>query len=148
MLIAAFFVGSPLAGAQQKSKGYNELAAEVLKYVNEHRATKGLAPLKMVEVISQAAEKHSRNMAGGRLPFGHDGFDERMNGLVKQLRPANSWAENVAYSNDDARDVVNMWLHSPGHKKNIEGKFNITGIGIAVSPGGDYYYTQIFVNKE
>ena len=146
VFLAAFFIHPSVAVAQ---KGYNNklLAIEILKLVNDHRAGKGLGPLKMNDIISQAAEKHSGNMASGKIPFGHDGFDERMARVTKQLKPANAWAENVAYGSHDAKEIVDMWLHSPGHKKNIEGDYNLSGIGIAKGTDGNYYYTQIFINK-
>ena len=84
-------------------------------------------------------------MATKKIPFGHDGFDARMKGITQQLKNATGWAENVAYGPNTAKDVVDMWLHSPGHKKNIEGNYNLTGIGIEKSADGETYYTQIFV---
>jgi len=143
VLLFVIAIGNP-AAAQQ---GYAQLSADVLKLVNEHRAGMGLGSLQMNEVMSAAAEKHSRNMGANRIPFGHDGFDARMAGIRKQVKPANAWAENVAYSSDDAKEVVAMWLHSPGHRKNIEGNYNTTGIGIAKGKDGNYYYTQIFFRK-
>jgi uncharacterized protein YkwD len=43
-----------------------------------------------------------------------------------------------------AREVVDGWLKSPGHKRNIEGDFTLTGIGIASDKQGNIYFTQIF----
>jgi len=130
-----------------QSRSNASLAKEILKYVNEHRDSMGLAPLQTNDVISQAAEKHSSNMAQKIVPFGHDGFDDRIGNLLKELRPANAGAENVADGVTNAREAVNLWLHSTGHRKNIEGNFNLTGIGIASSSDGKIYITQIFIHK-
>jgi uncharacterized protein YkwD len=46
-----------------------------------------------------------------------------------------------------AREVVDNWLKSPMHKKNIEGAFNLTGIGVAADKKGTLYFTQIFVSN-
>ena len=138
---------APAARAQQVSNSYVSLAADVLRYINQHRTAMGLQPLEMNGVVCTAATRHSRNMASGKIPFGHDGFDDRMAALTRQIRPSTAWAENVAFSNNDARHVVDMWLHSPGHKKNIEGHYNVTGIGIALGADGQYYFTQIFLLK-
>jgi uncharacterized protein YkwD len=54
-------------------------------------------------------------------------------------------AENVAYGNITAKEVVDNWLKSPGHRRNIEGKYTITGIGVAKSSDGTIFFTQIFV---
>jgi uncharacterized protein YkwD len=43
-----------------------------------------------------------------------------------------------------AKEVVEGWLNSPGHKRNIEGDFTLTGIGVAKNNKGIIYYTQIF----
>ncbi len=56
-------------------------------------------------------------------------------------------AENVAYGNMTAAKVVDGWLHSPGHKKNIEGNYNLTGIGTVQREDGVIYFTQIFIKK-
>jgi uncharacterized protein YkwD len=143
----ACFVAVP-AAAQQKAGNFKDLSVEILKLVNKHRTGMGLGALQMNDIASVAAEKHSHNMATNKVPFGHDGFDARMAGLRKQIKPVYGWAENVAYGSDDAKEIVDMWLHSPGHKKNIEDNYNLTGIGIAKSADGSYYYTQIFLNKE
>jgi uncharacterized protein YkwD len=144
MLLAIVLI-QPFQGHAQASNA--RLATEVLKLINDYRAHKGLGPLAMNETICQAAEKHSCNMAACKIPFGHDGFDERMAVVRRQVKPANAWAENVAACSDDAQEAVDLWLHSSGHRKNIEGNYNLTGIGIARGRDGHYYFTQIFFNK-
>jgi uncharacterized protein YkwD len=44
-----------------------------------------------------------------------------------------------------AREVVDGWLRSPGHRRNIEGDFRLTGIGVATARNGMVYFTQIFI---
>lgn len=124
-----------------------DMTAEVLRLVNEHRAGMGLGALKTNAIITKAAAIHTHNMAIKKLPFGHDGYDERMDGISRQLKNVTATAENVAYGANTAKDVVDMWLHSPGHKKNIEGNYNLTGLGIEKGTDGQIYYTQIFVYK-
>lgn len=123
-------------------------ADDVLFYINKYRSRKGLPPLRMNGTASAAAEKHSRDMAANRVAFGHSGFDARMHRLMKELKPVYSTAENVAYGNISAKEVVDMWVHSPGHKRNIEGNYNVTGIGIASDRHGTLYFTQIFLNRK
>lgn len=135
------------ASAQQGNGNYSALCGEVLKLVNEHRAGLGLSALQPNAVVAAAAERHSKNMGTNKVPFGHDGFDERVATIRKQVKPCNAWAENVAYCGDDAKEAVDMWLHSPGHRKNIEGDYNVTGIGISKGNNGSFYFTQIFLNK-
>lgn len=122
-------------------------AEEIFTLINKYRTSHNLKPLKMNEAISREAAKHSRNMADGSVPFGHDGFDTRYDRLMATIKKAHAMAENVAYSPGNAQHVVDNWLHSPVHRKNIEGDYNLTGIGIATGANGQVYYTQIFVKN-
>ena len=131
--------------AQTAKHAPADMTIEVLRLVNEHRTNMGLSALKMNPVISKAAAVHTHNMATKKVSFGHDGYDERMNGISKQLKNVTADAENVAYGAKTAKEVVEMWLHSPGHKKNIEGNYNLTGLAIEKGTDGQFYYTQIFV---
>lgn len=124
-----------------------QLQQSVLDYVNQYRKTKGLASLKMMPLITNEALKHSKNIADGRVEFGHDGFDGRADRLMSQIELSNAIAENVAYGKFSAQEVVNRWIQSPGHRKNIEGKFTLTGVGIVRRTDGYLFFTQIFINK-
>ena len=120
-------------------------SADILRYVNEHRRSKGLAPLQANSFISSVALAHSRDMLSGKSAFGHDGFNERIDRMRKHLGPIRVAAENVASGPMSAREVVDGWLHSPGHRRNIEGNFKLTGIGLARRGDGMIYFTQIFI---
>jgi uncharacterized protein YkwD len=86
-------------------------------------------------------------MAAKRVPFGHAGFDVRVNAISRPLGNVSAAAENVAEGRMTAKQVVAGWLHSPGHKKNIVGNYNLTGIGYAVDPDGIIFFTEIFIQK-
>jgi uncharacterized protein YkwD len=118
----------------------------ILERINVYRVKQNLPPLQVNAQIAQAAKTHSREMAEKIIPFGHDGFTQRIHGLFKLFPTANGGAENVLYSDvDDAQTVVQAWLHSRGHRKNIEGNFNLTGIGVAHDGNGRVYVTEIFI---
>ncbi len=118
---------------------------EILELINEYRASQSLPPFEMAQEIAEVAEGHSKEMAKGKVGFGHDGFDERVS-KIRSKFGGTSAAENVAYGSRTAKEVVDMWLHSKGHKKNIiSGKYKFTGIGIARSKDGTLYFTQIFI---
>ena len=118
-----------------------------MKLVNEHRTAIGLNALQINDAATAEATKHSVDMAKGRMSFGHDGYDERMQHLNQKLGTLHATGENVAYGKINAEQVMDMWLNSPGHKKNIEGNFSMIGIGIAKSRSGYLYFTQIFLLK-
>lgn len=119
------------------------METDILKYVNEDRAAHGLALLQMNDMESSLAAKHSQDMAAGKVKFGHEGFNTRAKTIQRALG-STEIGENVAEGLMTAREVVDGWLHSPGHKKNIEGNFTFTGIGYAPDKKGDIYFTQIF----
>ena len=121
------------------------MSADILRYVNEHRRAMGLSALEGNSYISSVALQHSRDMLSGRTPFGHDGFHDRILQIRGHLGTLHVAAENVASGPMSAREVVDGWLHSPGHRRNIEGDFRLTGIGLAAGNNGMIYFTQIFV---
>jgi uncharacterized protein YkwD len=121
------------------------MSSDILRFVNDHRRSIGLKPLQANSFISSVALEHSRNMLSGKTHFGHDGLRQRIERIGKHVGPVRVGAENVASGPMSAREVVDGWLHSPGHRKNIEGDFKLTGIGLAKKSNGMIYFTQIFV---
>ena len=121
------------------------IVKNILVYINQYRVEHHLKPLQINHAISEEAKKHSVEMAKHIIPFGHQAFNERIQQLYKQIKQPQAGAENVAYNYKDAQDVVKNWLTSPGHRKNIAGNYNFTGIGIARDKQGKLYYTQIFL---
>jgi uncharacterized protein YkwD len=121
------------------------ISREILFFVNEFRRSKGLPVLQADSYISSVALGHSRDMLTGKSPFGHDGFRQRIDLIISRLGKLHVAAENVASGPMDAREVVDGWLHSPGHRRNIMGDFRLTGIGVAEKANGMIYFTQIFV---
>jgi uncharacterized protein YkwD len=121
------------------------ISRQILNYINEYRRSKGLPVLQANSYISSVALGHSRDMLMGKTPFGHDGFRERIDRISGKLGRVHVAAENVASGPMGAREVVDGWLHSPGHRRNIEGDFRLTGIGLAEGANGMIYFTQIFI---
>lgn len=155
-LISSLLVTLVIAMSQQafaaqtnKTASIDEVNQKaILVYVNEYRAKRGLKPLKMNNLMSAEAAKHSRDMARHAIPFGHKYFDKRIHRLFAQIKECRGGSENVAYNYKDAKDVVRNWLTSPGHRRNIEGNFNLTGIGLARDKKGKLYFTQIFLRTD
>ncbi|MFZ4076685.1 MAG: CAP domain-containing protein [Legionellaceae bacterium] len=127
---------------------HDSMAQEIVSHLNRFRATHGLPPLVLNPVISQEARVHSQEMARHVVPFGHDGFPRRLSHLVHTIPNANGGAENVAYNYKTAKIVAEGWINSPGHRKNILGRYNLTGIGIVRDSAGKLYYTQLFLRTE
>ncbi|MGD9976385.1 MAG: CAP domain-containing protein [Bacteroidales bacterium] len=130
----------------QENTDVAALEQEIHTLINEYRTSKGLSELKLNNAVKVEAVNHSRNMASGKVPFSHRGFDDRFKRLTA-IFDISSGAENVANGPADARTIVEGWIASPKHRDNIEGDFNMTGIGIARAQNGLFFYTQIFVKS-
>ena len=115
--------------------------------VNEHRIAIGLEPLEYSEALAMIARQHSKAIATGYEFFSHDGFEERKR-MAQGFVQLETFAENLALNNSSPAsaptDAVAGWLDSPGHRKNMEGQFNLTGIGCARGKDGVFYFTQLF----
>ena len=117
--------------------------------VNQYRQSQNLPPLKFDPRISEVARGHSQAMANGKVPFSHDGFDQRVDAIAKSIS-YRSVAENLAFNegfSDPVSQAVEGWLNSPGHLKNIQGDFDLTGVGIVKTAQNRYYFTQIFIRQ-
>ena len=119
---------------------------QILDLVNKYRKTKGLPALQYNFVIASIAREHTMNMATGKVAFGHAGFSARFKYITSHVNGTAAVAENVAFGSQTAEEVVNGWLNSPGHRKNIEGNYRLTGIGVARDVQSKLYFTQIFAN--
>jgi uncharacterized protein YkwD len=129
------------------SSPITDLEKAVNQQINQYRASKKLPPLRVDPQITRIARIHSENMANGKATFSHDGFEGRAKAITI---PYQSVAENLAYNmgySDPVRKAVEGWIKSEGHRKNMEGQFNFTGIGIAKNAKGEYYFTQLFVRS-
>ena len=123
------------------------IEAAVFQKINQYRASQNLPPFTRNSTIDNQARIHSRNMASGKVAFGHDGFSGRVAATgIAYSRVA----ENVAYNQghqDPATQAVQGWLNSSGHLANIRGNYNQTGIGVARNNQGQIYFTQIFLRS-
>ena len=117
---------------------------DVLKYTNQFRKSEGLNPLVDKKELDDIARRHSEDMAKGRTGFGHGGFNDRFSRARRSLKDIRTFAENVAYGVSTGKAVVEMWEHSPGHRRNLLGNFRYVGIGTASSRRGIIYYTEVF----
>jgi uncharacterized protein YkwD len=118
---------------------------EVVKYTNQFRKSKRLPALEMRDDLNEIARRHSDDMATGKRPFGHDGFNQRESEVQKIVQPFSEMAENVAYGATTGKEVVQMWKDSPSHRENMLGNYKYMGIGTAVDNHGTIYFTALFV---
>jgi uncharacterized protein YkwD len=123
------------AGAHPASARLSTVNRATLCLLNAERTKRGLAPLTENTKLDRASVGHSRDMVR-RKYFEHGDFAARIK-ASGYLSGATSWGigENIAWgggSYSTPRSIVNMWMHSPGHKANIlSRRFKEIGIGIA-----------------
>ncbi|HEY8465044.1 MAG TPA: CAP domain-containing protein [Bacillota bacterium] len=124
----------------------------VLEEINKYRQSRGLNILYSDERITEAARDHSLKMAQGLVPLGHFHSYLRFEKISQSGLEWVAAAENVACVprlGDPAMEVFKIWTKERGYKKNMEGDFDLTGIGIAQNQtSGEYYLTQIFVKTK
>jgi hypothetical protein len=58
----------------------------------------------------------------------------------------NLYAHNIN-SQKFPNEALKGWINSAGHKKNMEGAFIHTGLGVCRSKTGELFVTQLFVGK-
>lgn len=121
---------------------------EYLELMNDHRETLGLRRLRWLGVIQDRAFEHSFAMAQGIRPFGHTGLSLRCSKLEAELA-SSACGEIVARGQISAEEVLKSWLGSSAHRASIErADWTDTGVAIAISSEGTYYWTQIFLRLD
>lgn len=131
------------------SNSMTAMEDEVLRLTNEERAKVGAPPLKRASDLDALARAHSQDMISRHFfdhnnPDGKSPFD-RMRAAGITYRAA---AENIAYGQSSAASVMNAWMNSSGHRKNIlNATYTEIGIGAIKNSGGTIYWTQEFVKR-
>jgi uncharacterized protein YkwD len=124
------------------------LEARVLDLVNQERAKLGISPYTVSSQLSDAARRHSLDMATHNFAnhTGSDGssFATRIQDTGYQ---GFLWGENINFGVATAEEAMNGWMSSPGHRANILGVFVDMGVAVAFSANsnyGGYYWTMDF----
>jgi uncharacterized protein YkwD len=124
------------------------IAADVIRYTNDARVRNGVAAFRTSSRLMEAARIHAEQMAahqqddhtiaGARYPS----MQSRFAAVGYEYSRA---AENVAWNQRSAQQVVNTWMSSSGHRANILNP-QLTEIGawMARSSKGEPYWIQVF----
>ncbi|WP_030300388.1 CAP domain-containing protein [Streptomyces katrae] len=118
-------------------------AAEVVALVNKERAKAGCSALTVNAKLTDAALKHSQDMAA-HANMSHTGSDGSDPGQ-RITRAGYSWTtygENVAYGYTTPEQVMTGWMNSPGHRENIL-NCAFKEIGVALAQPNSFW-TQDF----
>ncbi len=111
------------------------IANKLIAYTNEERVSENLLPLTRNSKLDIAAQKKAQDMIakGYFAHFSPEGISpwHWINEAGYRYVTA---GENLAIDFIDSKDVVNAWMNSPGHRRNIM-KQKYTDIGMAVADG-------------
>ena len=141
-LIGMVTVAAPAEAAVVST---STLQTQVVSLSNQARVRAGCKALRVNADLLWAARGHSKYMATtGR--FSHTG--SRNSTFITRARAAGYTAarsENIAWGYRSAREVVNAWLKSPGHRANLlDCGAKTFAVGVVYSANGTPYYTQDF----
>jgi uncharacterized protein YkwD len=105
--------------------------AQVLQLTNQERAKAGCGALRTNSALTRAAEAHASDMVVNHY-FDHNSQDGRS--PFDRMKAAGfsggSMAENIAVGYSSAAAVVDGWMNSEGHRKNILNcSYTMIGIG-------------------
>jgi uncharacterized protein YkwD len=127
-------------------------ADQVITLVNGVRARSGLAPLVLSSELTMSARNYASAMAQGGF-FGHIGPDGSSLDTRDEAAGYLDWtylAENLAGGQKTSQQVVDAWLASPSHRRDLLSPFaRETGVGFAMAPGSKYvfYWVQEFGDR-
>ena len=137
----------PVLQPHEDAAELEQLVRQAHDRVNAHRASLGVTQLRLDARISRVARRHSARMAQGGA-FSHQGFKQRAT-AIGRFMPYRTVAENLAYNYgnaDPAARAFTSWLTSPKDRQTMEDpRFTHTGLAVAKSPSGRFYFTQLFV---
>lgn len=128
------------------------LVDEVLRLTNKERAAAGLKPLKIDETLSRAAFWKAVDLAGAPKFEHKDTLGREPKDRIESFGYLD-WerlSENIAGGYLTSDEVVDAWMHSPGHRKNIlDPKVNEIGIAFYFDPKSrhGYYWVQNFARR-
>ncbi|MGI5248867.1 CAP domain-containing protein [Actinacidiphila glaucinigra] len=125
--------------------GEDSVVEQIVRLVNEERASAGCRPVTLEERLTEAAQDYTDVMARSGV-LSHTGPDgSTMAGRVEAA--GYQWStlgENIAVGQRTAAAVMDAWMNSEGHRANILNcSFEQIGVGVNTSSNGPWW-TQDF----
>jgi len=131
-LLAAFALAAPLLAFHETRT--DSMAAAVVDAMNRERAAHGLTPLRIDDELSAVALDRVGDMFAKHY-FGHISPDgvKPWSWADKEGYNYREFGENLAVGYRTPQAVVDGWMHSPEHRKNVlSGSF--VEVGVAIAP--------------
>lgn len=137
---------APAAQQAQPPANVSQAVQQVIDLTNQQRKQNGLPALQADTKLISVAQKKSEDMQQNGY-FSHTSptygspFD-MMRDFGVTYRSA---GENIAQGQRTPQEVVQAWMNSEGHRKNILSR-DFTHIGVGYDPAG-HHWTQMFIGK-
>ncbi|WLR43387.1 CAP domain-containing protein [Bacillus carboniphilus] len=137
---------TPNTDTNEETATLSDEVQQVIDLTNEERRKNGLSDLKADQELSAVAKAKSDDMQANNY-FSHTSPNH---GTPFEMMRSygidfNTAGENIAQGQPTAADVVEDWMNSEGHRKNIlNGDY--THIGVGYNSNG-HYWTQMFVGR-
>lgn len=122
---------------------------QMLARVNAVRKQAGLGPIKGNARLDRSAQAHAEDM----LARGFFAHKSPSGTTVRERSTAAGYAwrtigENIAFGQTSVSEVMETWMDSPGHRKNILTRdFTELGIGLALGRGKDGKFQVLWVQN-
>lgn len=126
---------------------FSSYQKQVLDLVNVERTKRGLKALTLDTKLSNVATMKSQDMIDKNY-FDHNSptYGSPFDMMRKFGISYRSAGENIAEGQRSPEEVMNAWMNSEGHRKNIlNPNFTTLGVGVAKTSSGRLYWTQMFI---
>lgn len=131
---------------ETSNSSVSEIEQEVVRLVNIERSKKGLPALKIDSELAKVARLKSQDMYDkGYFDHTSPTYGSPFDMMEKFGIEFMAAGENIAWGYTTAKNVVNGWMNSPGHRANILSEY-YTHIGVGYVASG-HYWTQMFIGK-
>ncbi len=148
ILVAAAMLATSAHALDRESRLQDvPMAITVFDKVNLERVEAGCGVLKLDDMLTAAARKHSEDMALARF-IGHVGSD---GSTVGRRANASGYyfiliGENISDGDASAEEIVDAWMHSMRHRENILNcRYEDTGVWVTPGRSGKgLYWVQVF----
>lgn len=127
----------------------NNIETSIYNQINQYRQSHNLSAIRLDPFLSEQARLYSEQVARGETSFENTNFDAQFE-VIRQNIPFESVKINLAYNEgyeDPATTTVENWLNSVSHRQNIEGNFDLMGVGVAKNEANQYYFTNILLKE-
>ena len=132
---------------------YSDQEMAFVDLLNDYRAKNGVDPVLVSDILSEAATRHSHDMA-------KYGFFNHVTASSDWFAPGTTWhqrmvasgypasaymGENIGVGFDTAAEIFTAWKNSPSHNSNmLDPHWKVIGIGVESIGGAGPFWTTDF----